>query len=586
MSDSAHFSVDTRLARLLGEGYRSSELAIKELVDNAWDADAMNVRISLPAPMTLDALVVLDDGTGMTALEMRSDYLNIASDKRKRTGERTSKLNRRVKGRKGIGKFAGLTIANVMQVKSAARGRMCVLKIEKKALVDRQDDLEKVALPFIETADVGGATGTEVVLSELDNRLNFPTEDRLREVLINEYGREDSFRVFVNGKPLSLWDIPGPTVTHTADLKEAGSVSLSFTIADGKRQPRTPGIILRVDGKTVGKPLLFGLDDDNDIPRKLASKVYGEVDVSGLEDYVTADWSGVIENSKQYAEIEGFIREKVKQALLESYGKEMSLQQARLQKNINQKLQKLPEYRRQFAQNELNRLLKKFYGDTPERVDLVVDVALAAMEHDAYWLVLEQIATSSQGDVDTFASSLKQFGLFELAAIGNQTTSRLRFLDFLDGLIRNTNTLEKNTHQALEANLWVIGRSYALMSSNKTLQSIVDDYCAEKYRGSRAAKRPDLLLSQGLGESHLLIEFKRPSHDITRDDIAQAEKYRDDLSIRLSSTSKMEIMMIGRGRTRTLDVNNLAANISIHSYRGLVSAARNELEWLLKSLSG
>jgi hypothetical protein len=187
--------------------------------------------------------------------------------------------------------------------------------------------------------------------------------------------------------------------------------------------------------------------------------------------------------------------------------------------------------------------------------------------------------------VDTFASSLKQFGLLELSAIGTQTASRLQFLDYLDRLIRNEKTLEQNTHEALEANLWVMGRNYSLMSSNRTLQNIVDDYCSEKYKGNRASKRPDLLLSQGLGESYLLIEFKRPSHDITRDDIAQAEKYRDDLSIRLSSTARMEIMMIGRGSAKTLDAKNLAANISIQSYASLVSAARNELEWLMESLS-
>ena len=41
------FQVDTRLAFLLSENYRSTESAIKELVDNAWDADADNVKIIL-----------------------------------------------------------------------------------------------------------------------------------------------------------------------------------------------------------------------------------------------------------------------------------------------------------------------------------------------------------------------------------------------------------------------------------------------------------------------------------------------------------------------------------------------------------
>ena len=87
MTDNAHFSVDTRLTRLLGETYRSSEAAIKELVDNAWDADAEHVWISLPSPMTTEPVTVSDDGTGMTANEIRNEYLNIASDKRTRTGE-------------------------------------------------------------------------------------------------------------------------------------------------------------------------------------------------------------------------------------------------------------------------------------------------------------------------------------------------------------------------------------------------------------------------------------------------------------------------------------------------------------------
>jgi hypothetical protein len=46
--DHANFEVDPRLATLLSETYRSTEQAIKELIDNAWDADAENVRVQLP----------------------------------------------------------------------------------------------------------------------------------------------------------------------------------------------------------------------------------------------------------------------------------------------------------------------------------------------------------------------------------------------------------------------------------------------------------------------------------------------------------------------------------------------------------
>ena len=38
------FQVDSRLATLLSQEYPSSERALKELVDNAWDADAEHVE--------------------------------------------------------------------------------------------------------------------------------------------------------------------------------------------------------------------------------------------------------------------------------------------------------------------------------------------------------------------------------------------------------------------------------------------------------------------------------------------------------------------------------------------------------------
>jgi DNA mismatch repair ATPase MutL len=71
--DDVHFSVNTRLTGILGETYRSSEAALKELVDNAWDADAGNVWITLPSPMSTDPIIVRDDGSGMTSLEMRNE---------------------------------------------------------------------------------------------------------------------------------------------------------------------------------------------------------------------------------------------------------------------------------------------------------------------------------------------------------------------------------------------------------------------------------------------------------------------------------------------------------------------------------
>ncbi|WP_018417113.1 ATP-binding protein [Teredinibacter turnerae] len=136
------FKVDTRLAYLLSENYRSPEKALKELIDNAWDAEALSVDITLPAPMTGEAIVVEDNGSGMTLNELQNEYLNVARNRRQRSGDFTPNLKRRVKGLKGIGKFAGLMFAASMQLDTWTRGKQTTAvrrnKFGRVALVGRK----------------------------------------------------------------------------------------------------------------------------------------------------------------------------------------------------------------------------------------------------------------------------------------------------------------------------------------------------------------------------------------------------------------------------------------------------------------
>lgn len=133
MSSHAYFRVDPRLASLLGKSYRSTEQALRELVDNAWDADAENVSITLPQPLTGGPIIVADDGTGMTEDEVRRQYLMIANDRYSRRGTKTAK-GRLIRGRKGIGKFAGLVAAEEMRVETWSGGQKTTLNVSKSAL--------------------------------------------------------------------------------------------------------------------------------------------------------------------------------------------------------------------------------------------------------------------------------------------------------------------------------------------------------------------------------------------------------------------------------------------------------------------
>jgi hypothetical protein len=439
----ANFEVDPRLATLLGATYRSSEQAIKEFIDNAWDADAGRVEIRIPDAMTLEPICIEDDGTGMTEAQLRGEYLRIARDRRESKGERTNGKRRLVKGRKGIGKFAGLMVADQMVIETRARGQNTSLSILRSELLAAVTGLERVELPVLNKLCPTDDHGTKVILSQLHQKLTFPSPERLKQLVVFEYGREDDFAVIVNGEMVSVQDAAGDKMSESGSLPQAGAVKGTFTIVDPKKRLREPGIVIRIGGKIVGNPGFFGLDKEPDIPGAVLKRLFGEIEADGLSEDVTADWGSIIENSKAFQEVSDWARLCIRRHLNITCQREMDLARARLQQEIDRQLQRMPEHRRRFAEAAIQRIMQKFYGEPEERLRPIISVVLDALERDEYRVVLENISIASRGDVAIFAEALSQFGIAELSEVARQASRRLEFPDQLEALISNPATTEK-----------------------------------------------------------------------------------------------------------------------------------------------
>lgn len=576
----ARFHVDSRLPTLLSQEYSSTERAIKELVDNAWDADAAMARITLPKPLTTDPIIVGDDGSGMTEEELRRHYLSIAADRRARRGELTALKKRKVKGRKGIGKFAGLMAAAQMHLESATRGKRCsfTLNLEDLATVD---DIEKLDIPLqIEECT---AQGTLVTLSRLHQGLSYPDPDKLRQVLLQEYGREEGFAIFVDGKQLDVDDIKGVFNERIEQVGGVGQVALRFSISDQKKALRAPGIAIRVEGKVIGKPGFFGLDKSEDFPPKLLKKLYGEVEADGLFPHVTAGWDSLVENSELMLELESYVQPILREAFKDQYGREMQLAHARLQRKIQDRLAALPEYKRAYADRAIRRILDRYYDEPESKVEPLIFVLMEALERSDYRTLLEHIADAPRRDIASLVDSLSDFSLADMAFLGEQARARMTFLDDLERLCRNKDTLEAAIHKAIEKALWVFGPEYSLFSSNQTLKRQVEEYLGKKFVGERASKRPDLLLNEDLNSRLLLIEFKRPNHPLALEDYQQATTYRHEFS--RYTDQEIQVLLLGGAMSDDLPKPQFREpNVKIMLFQQVISSARRQLDWLLKQL--
>lgn len=580
MSNSS-FKIDTRLAYLLSENYRSPEKALKELIDNAWDAEALRVVITIPEPLSGEAIVVEDDGSGMTLNELQNEYLNVARNRRQRTGDYTPTLRRKVKGRKGIGKFSGLMFAASMKLETWTRGRRSTFDLDKH-LLESHEGLPEMPLEIIQSAIDPVSHGTRVSLTELNQSLRFPDEQRLKQVLIADYGREEGFSIVINGKPLDVDDLQGEYKEEYIQLKSGGA-KFRCTISDQKRKLRQPGITVRVDGKVVGDPGFFGLDKVDDIPRKLLDKCYGEIEIAGCSDDVTADWGAIIEGSKTEQELTAVIQPILREQLKSVYGQEMHLAQARLRKKARERISKLPENRREFADQAIKKILDRFYQEPEDKLEPIVNVLLDALERSDYRVVLEHINDARDSEVNRFAEALEEFGLVELALVAEQASSRLRFLDYVEDICAKKETLEIHVHKAIEKNLWLYGAEYSLFSSNITLKRQVESYLDRKYVGDRADKRPDLFLTENLNGERLLIEFKRPSHALKFDDYQQATAYRNDFH-QNGIDKQINVILIGGSLGNDLPIQERREpNVQIMTFSDLISVARRQYQWLLEA---
>jgi hypothetical protein len=582
MSTHANFKVDPRLASLLGENYRSTELAIKELIDNAFDADAEHVWVSLPRPLSDDSIIIRDDGTGMTEQEVRNEYLNIASSRVSRKGDRTRLRNRIVKGRKGIGKFAGLMVASFMDLRTRTRGQETHLRIWREELIRARHDLEQIDLPISTAPFDPEESGTEVVLSGINQNFTFPSADRLKRLLVLEYGRMPDFQIYVNEELVDMEDIPGNTYDTDFSLSNGDTANLRYTISDGKHSLKQSGLAFRVGGKIVGNPQYFGLDEREDIPARLLRRVYGEIISDSLEADVTADWGSIIDNSKILEELREKIIPVLENALMEVYRQEIDASRIRLRRRINGNMERVPAYRQAQAQIVMDKVLKKFYGESETRQASVYSLLLDAFEKNDYWPIMQKLEASREETSD-LTGIFSEFGMIDVALLSQQSTHRLTILRELEHLLQ-PKTSTNDIRTVLSNNLWMLGNAFSMVSTNPQLAQVIELYIGHKYTNGHAIEAPTLLLLQDFSKRFILLDLKPADHAIELFDRRKAKEFQDDLKVYLPGRD-IEVIILGGALSEGMVDQRATATIKFLSYQGVISDARVQLNWLIGELN-
>jgi len=137
--------------------------ALQELVWNALDADASEVRIDLVTnPLGgIDAIRVADNGTGIDILKVDDTFGGIGGSW-KRDASRTPGTNRLLHGRRGKGRFKAFALGSRVEWRTTMRTAEGLLSY---AIVGDAEDPTKFTVE--DAASSGPAAGTEVYVTNV-----------------------------------------------------------------------------------------------------------------------------------------------------------------------------------------------------------------------------------------------------------------------------------------------------------------------------------------------------------------------------------------------------------------------------------
>jgi hypothetical protein len=128
--------------------YVSYSRALKELLSNAWDANASEVQITISAD--LNEITILDDGEGMSEDDIRDRFLRIGGSSSVRGAVKGA---RRLIGHKGIGALSVIPICREVRVLTTKAGSTDRIEavLDVPRIIERAKHQEDLASHYVYT---------------------------------------------------------------------------------------------------------------------------------------------------------------------------------------------------------------------------------------------------------------------------------------------------------------------------------------------------------------------------------------------------------------------------------------------------
>jgi len=568
MTSPYRLTLDLRVLDHLGiKLYSNAAAVLSEAVANAWDADAELVKVDVTAKQ----ITIEDDGIGMNLDQINNRFLAVGYAKRVAEGEASAK-GRPFMGRKGIGKLALFSIADVIDIFSRAAGEKHAFRMKTadvRNAIQAQKDYFPVPIPF-----AGPPRGTRIVLTKLKKKRTGASIPALRKRIARRFSvigykdkHGDRFVVRINNKPVGaadredlravefLWEFGSKRldVSDCPNLVKRFQIAEQVTPAHPKWQVRgwlgaaeepkrlkhheagsLNGIVVLARGRLIQENVL----DKLNFSRILVSYITGQVEADFLdlkdeEDIATSDRQRLVEDDERYIALTEFLRRtlvSIQDQWTDLRNETRGKQAVSEIPALAEWLDTLPATQRKNAE----RLLGLIRGVEMEDEEARKQLFRSGMLAFERLRLREQAHVLGQGQQLTAAlllPLLSDLAMLEGSLYREIVKVRLDVIKEFENLV-DENEKEKVLQKHLFANLWLLDAGWERAAGSERIEQILKrDFKAfsPDLTDKESKGRVDIRYRTNAGE-HIIVELKRAKRRLHVGEVVeQGNSYRTAL---------------------------------------------------------
>lgn len=557
------------LVRTLGRIAQDPDVALTELVANAWDAGASLVDLTIPPSNEL-VLTVEDDGHGMSSAQFKGRWMKLGYNRLKHQSatvefppERQG-WRRRAYGRNGVGRHGLLCFSDQYSVET--------WREDKGASFDIATQSEEN--PFkIEREGSFLKKGHGTKLSVIVQR-HLPDANDIRELLAGRFVHDPQFVVRVNGVSVALADQTG--LIEKQDLRIPGCPPAEAFVVDTSRTAKYTlyqGIAFWVNGRLVGVPSwVVGSEAVIDGRARFAKRfsIVVKADDGWLPE-VEQDWvrfksgkkvDALFEAARDYAKK---VFAQISATLVEESSEEA------LVKNREDFKELSP-----LGRAEVASFARDLVTATPTVSQEVLSAAVLALinieKARGGAALLDKLTKLDESDIEGLDRLLSEWTVNDALSVLDEIDQRLAVIAAIEKLSGDESADELHTlHPLVTQARWLFGPEFdsSEYASNVSLKTAAEKVFGKKLSTQsfiNAKKRPDILVlkdstcsivgTEGFDHSDsmltriqsvLIIELKKGRSAIGRDEMTQADGYIQDFleSGALEGTPMFRAFVVG-----------------------------------------